>query len=306
MEQGKDVALARVVDTWGSAPRRPGAWMGISSDGDIAGSVSGGCVEGAVREKALSVLTKGAPQILEFGIDNESAWAVGLSCGGRLKVVVQPFPSTVGDNLLDAVERGEPVVWTTTWANGELIDTLDEHPDPSISAMRMTGQDAGWTIEQHIGRHPRLIIVGGADIAVHLVRMADHAGFETILIDPRAVFTDADRFPVAPTHIHTSWPQEVLPDLRLDEATFAVLLTHDPKIDDPAITRFLTSNIAYIGALGGRKTQQKRRKRLLDSGHSRKDVDRIHGPVGLDIGAATPAEIAVSILAEVIKVHRGG
>jgi xanthine dehydrogenase accessory factor len=161
------------------------------------------------------------------------------------------------------------------------------------------------TIVQSIPRPATVIIVGGADIAVHLVQLATQTGFETVLIDPRAVFTGEDRFPVQPTQLHTKWPQEVLPGMPLDKNTFAVLLTHDPKIDDPALEILFDSDVPYIGALGGRKTQATRRERLAGAGHSQENINRIKGPVGLKIGAATPAEIAVSILAEIIQVRNG-
>ena len=302
-------ALARVVSTWGSAPRRPGSWMAINANGEIAGSVSGGCVEGAVREEALHVLAGGPSCLLDFGIDNESAWTVGLSCGGQLQVLIQPFPESIGDELLRTIEDGGAITWHTALQDGVTTDTLERGPGPSSEPASRSAPvmhaalGAGHKITQHISRPATILIIGGADIAVHLVQLAHQLGFETILIDPRAVFTDMERFPVPPTQIHTAWPQEVLPSLALDTRTFAVLLTHDPKIDDPALSLLFDSEVAYIGALGGRNTQEKRRKRLLDQGHNQSDVDRIHGPVGLKIGAATPAEIAVSILGQIISVR---
>ena len=296
-------AIARVVSTWGSAPRRPGAWMAVSAEGDIVGSVSGGCVEGAVREEALKILDGTPSRMVEYGIDNESAWTVGLSCGGKLEVLIQPFPSTIREALLDAIERGDSVTWSTMLDGETTFDSLEEGGDPAAPSMQRTEDGPKLVITQYIPRPSTILIIGGADIAVHLVKMADQLGFETILIDPRAVFTGSERFPVAPTQMHTAWPQEIIPTLKLDGRTYAVLLTHDPKIDDPAIALLFESDIAYIGALGGRNTQEKRRKRLLDQGHAQENVDHIVGPVGLKIGAATPAEIALSILGQIVEVQ---
>ena len=302
-EANKAFAIARVVSTWGSAPRRPGAWMAISSDGDIVGSVSGGCVEGAVRKEALNILGDAPSRIVDFGIDNESAWSVGLSCGGRLDVIIQPFPEDIGNDLLGAIDQGQAVTWITKIDGGLTKNELHVAASRVLAPMAHEINGKHHTVTQHIPRPATLLIVGGADIAVHLVQMADQVGFETILIDPRAVFTHVDRFPVQPTQLHTKWPQEVLPELALDASTFAVLLTHDPKIDDPAIALLFEAKVPYIGALGGQKTQAQRRIRLAEQGHSQEYISRIKGPVGLKINAATPAEIAVSILAEVIQVR---
>ena len=295
-------AIARVVSTWGSAPRRPGAWMAVSAEGDIVGSVSGGCVEGAVREEALKILDGAPSRMVEYGIDNESAWTVGLSCGGQLQVLIQPFPEDVGDALLDTIEQGEAVTWIATLEDGQVSNELGGAFSAS-NAMILEEDGPRTRVTQHIPRAATILIIGGADIAVHLVKMADQLGFETILIDPRAVFTGSERFPVAPTQMHTAWPQEIIPTLTLDARMYAVLLTHDPKIDDPAIALLFESDIAYIGALGGRNTQEKRRNRLRDQGHSQENIDRIVGPVGLKIGAATPAEIALSILGQIVEVQ---
>jgi len=240
--------------------------------------------------------------MVEYGIDNESAWTVGLSCGGQLQVLIQPFPEDVGDALLDTIEQGEAVTWIATLEDGQVSNELGGAFSAS-NAMILEEDGPRTRVTQHIPRAATILIIGGADIAVHLVKMADQLGFETILIDPRAVFTGSERFPVAPTQMHTAWPQEIIPTLTLDARMYAVLLTHDPKIDDPAIALLFESDIAYIGALGGRNTQEKRRNRLRDQGHSQENIDRIVGPVGLKIGAATPAEIALSILGQIVEVQ---
>lgn len=300
LAQGQTVAVARVLETWGSAPRRPGSWMIVSKSGEIAGSVSGGCVEGAVREVALDILQGGPARLVEFGIDNDDAWSVGLSCGGRLLVAVQPFPEIVGPELIESIESGQPVTWISSIKDGKTTDTLTDAGSDAVSRITFD-HSATTTITQHFARPDRILIIGGAEIAIHLTEIAKLAGFETILVDPRSVFTGVERFPTVPDQIHTSWPQEVLPDLDLDANTYTVLLTHDPKIDDPAIEILLASSVEYIGALGGRKTQEQRQERLRKRGHSDADISRIKGPVGLKIGAATPPEIAVSILGEIIQ-----
>lgn len=304
---GTPFGLARVVSTWGSAPRRPGAWLAVSSDGDMVGSVSGGCIEGAARDEILDVLDGAPARVVEYGIDNATAWTAGLSCGGKLAVSVQPFPETVGDALLNAIELGDDVVWTSHFTETGVENALgpaDAWPGAPNAVMMHQEEPAGTVVAQRIRRPGHVLIIGGADIAVHLVQLAHLLDFDTTIVDPRAVFTSPDRFPVPPTAIHTAWPQEVLPSTRMDRETYAVLLTHDPKIDDPAIALLFASDVAYIGALGGRNTQEKRRQRLAQAGHDPSDIDRIKGPVGLSIGAATPAEIALSIIAEIVAVSR--
>lgn len=301
--RGLSVGLARVVSTWGSAPRRPGAWLAVSDRGDMVGSVSGGCIEGAVRDELLAILGGAPARVTQYGIDNATAWTVGLSCGGKLMVSLQPFPDSIGDRLLSAIEQGEPVVWTSRFENDRIHDTL-EPPKAWSGAPNDVMLYEDGVVTQRIQQPEHILIIGGADIAVHLVQMAHQLGFDTTIVDPRAVFTSPDRFPVAPTALVTAWPQESLQSIRMDAGTCAVLLTHDPKIDDPALAILFASDVAYIGALGGRNTQNKRRERLKEAGHTPADIARIKGPVGLDIGAATPPEIALSIMAEIVAVIR--
>lgn len=317
---GKSFAIARVVSTWGSAPRRPGATLAVSPMGEMVGSVSGGCIEGAVRDAAMEILAGAAPKIVDYGVDDESAWSVGLSCGGSVRVLIQRFPEH-GGSLLQCVEIGERAVHITSIRDGREFNLLIRPGKPPLGTWPVeTGgvEAAASAVRQscereidgemsflHVFEAPaRLIIVGGADIAVYLVSFADSLGFETILIDPRAIFTDTSRFSVQPDRIITAWPQEIIPELGPDSRTFAVLLTHDPKIDDPAVHLFLGAPTAYIGALGSTRTQEKRRDRLRSAGFSEADIERVHGPVGLDIGASSPSEIALSIMAEIVAVLR--
>jgi xanthine dehydrogenase accessory factor len=320
----KAVAIARVVSTWGSSPRRPGATLAVSSDGELVGSVSGGCIEGAVRDEALAVLSGGHARFVDYGVDDETAWSLGLSCGGTVRVLVQKLPA-FGDELMTGVEAGERMVVATALDDGREYNILIRNSGEAVGdwpsdaasieaaiagVLRGNASTGEHEIEGvscflHVVPAPsKLIIIGGSDIAVHLVGFAEPLAFETILIDPRAVFSDRARFPVLPGRIETAWPQEVLPEIEIDSDTYAVLLTHDPKIDDPAIHLLLQSDVAYIGALGSGKTQSKRRERLCAAGFEESDLDRIHGPVGIDIGGVTPAEIALSIVAEIVSVRR--
>lgn len=295
--ENKRFALARVVSTWGSAPRRAGAAMVISSEGQVAGSVSGGCIEGEVVRTALEVLQQGRPALRSFGVSSEAAWAVGLSCGGQLEVLVQDFDSAGEGEWLSGLRGSQPFLVRTNVETGR----SEVSPGATVSAPAL---EAGWFVHP-IAPPTRLLIIGGADIAVHLTAMARRADFHCTVVDPRSVFSDPGRFDVQPDELLNAWPQEVLPDYDADESTFAVLLTHDPKIDDPALHALLNSPAPYIGALGGRKTQKARRERMRSHGYSSDQISRIHGPIGLNIGAATPVEIAASILAEMIAVRNG-
>lgn len=292
-------ALARVVETWGSAPRPPGAAMVVSETGQVAGSVSGGCIEGAVITEALQCLEDGVRRYCTFGVDSETAWSVGLSCGGQVSVLVQPFDSAskVGQKWMAGLEEGAPlVVRTALEGTDESIYDAGGHHTTSVESGVFT---------HVIPRPQRLLIIGGADIAVHLTALAKRLDFDVTVIDPRAVFTDPNRFDVAPDQLLTSWPQEVLEAFAPDDQTYAVLLTHDPRIDDPALKVLLGSKAVYIGALGGRKTQAARRDRMRAAGFGESDLARICGPVGLKIDAVGPAEIATSIAAELVAVRRG-
>lgn len=298
-QTGTRFALARVVETWGSAPRPPGAAMVVSDAGQVAGSVSGGCIEGAVIAEALRCLEDGVRRFCTFGVDSETAWSVGLSCGGQVSVLVQPFDpaSQVGRKWMTGLDSGATLVVRTA------VEGLEESvadPDQDVTTLLASG-----VFTHVIPRPARLLIIGGADIAVHLTALANRLDFDVTVIDPRAVFTDPKRFDAAPSSLLTCWPQEVLPEFAPDEQTYAVLLTHDPRIDDPALKILLASKAAYIGALGGRKTQTARRDRMQAAGFGPADLARICGPVGLKIGAIGPAEIATSIAAELVAVRRG-
>ncbi len=306
---GKQVALATVVETWGSAPRPVGAQLAISGDMEIAGSVSGGCVEGAVVEEALEALQDGTPRILEYGVTNEEAFAVGLACGGKIRVLVEPLGIGKGPapellrQLADLRAARRPaayVVDTQSWERQVLSGDF-----PAEIAARFARDASGFEGVRfvRIDNPPlRMIIVGAVHIAQQLVQMARLAGYDPLVVDPRAAFASVERFGDVP--LFHDWPDTVVQRLAPDVRTAVVTLSHDPKIDDPALHVALRSDAFYIGSLGSRRTHAKRVDRLLEAGFSPAEVARIHAPVGADIGAATPAEIAVSVMAEITACLR--
>ena len=330
---GRPFALARVLETWGSAPRGAGSGMVISEDLRVAGSVSGGCIEGAVIEEAQAVLKSGFPRQVTYGVDDETAWSVGLSCGGDVSVFIETHPAVSEDagarnvwaQLRSRLEANRPAVFLTRLEpedlpphllvspDGSAVGDWGEQTEDAVAAAleayehrtSSVAQVAGKSVFAHVfPRKDQLLIVGAGHISVALVRYAQVLDLDTIVIDPRQVFAAPERFAVAPTQLHGRWPHEVLDDWDLNEDTYAVLLTHDPKIDDPALQIFLRAPVAYIGALGSRRTHAARCERLRDGGYSDEEIGRIRGPVGLDIGAETPAEIALSIVGEVVQTKR--
>ncbi len=305
---GKGAALATVVETWGSAPRPAGAQLAISEDAEIAGSVSGGCVEGAVVEEALELLRTGETRLLEFGVSNEEAFAVGLACGGTIRILIEPVGRGTGParrligSLAEARAQRRAVAYRVnlvTWERelrpppGGDDDALQARFDADRS-----GRDGDWFSAIH---NPplRLIVVGGVHIAQPLVRMARMAGYDPVIIDPRDAFASPERFP-GERLIH-DWPDRALAAERPDARTAVVTLTHDPKLDDPAIRAALETGVFYLGCLGSRRTHARRVARLEAAGVPAEQIARIHAPVGTDIGARSPAEIAVAIIAEITE-----
>ncbi|MCC6008734.1 MAG: XdhC family protein [Rhodobacteraceae bacterium] len=307
---GRGAALATVVQTWGSAPRPVGAQLAVSGRGEIAGSVSGGCVEGAVVEEALVALEDGRCRILEFGVTDEEAFAVGLACGGTIRVMVEPLgrgqgPATtlIADLVAARAERRSVALLTDTesWARRLVAHGQDAGLDERLRAGR-----SGFDGAQFVGVHAaplRLVVVGAVHIAQPLVAMARLMGLDPVVVDPREAFASPDRFP-GERLIH-DWPDEALAGLGLDARSAIVTLTHDPKLDDPAIMAALAAPVAYLGCLGSTRTHARRLERLRAAGLDDAALARIHAPVGLPIGAASPAEIAVSILAQIVAVVRG-
>jgi len=315
---GRGAALATVVETWGSAPRQAGAQLAVSGAGEIEGSVSGGCVEGAVVAEALDAIDDGACRLLEYGVSDEEAFAVGLACGGTIRVLVEPVGRGSGpgaDHLqsfcdqlgarrgvVSAIRLGRweraligpgiPGTWT-----GALGDAAREGLVSGRSSVLEIGGER-WFLGAYTPPL-RLAVIGGVHIAQALAPMADLAGYDVTIIDPREAFATAARFP-GQTLVH-EWPDAALAAHGLDSRTAVVLLTHDPKLDDPALAAALPSDAFYIGALGSTRTHAKRVARLTDAGIPPERIARIDAPVGLDIGATTPAEIAVAVLAELTE-----
>jgi xanthine dehydrogenase accessory factor len=311
---GRGAALATVVETWGSAPRPVGSQLAIAGDGAFEGSVSGGCVEGAVVGEALEAIGHGKPRLLSFGVSDDQAFAVGLACGGRIRVLVEPVGVVIPEDELAALVAARAarrqVAAVVNLATGarRLADGRGDDPLAGAIRARLRADRSGieegaWFVAVH---NPplRLVVVGAVHIAQPLVAMARLTGYDPVLVDPREAFGSAARFP-GETILH-DWPDEALAALGLDSRTAVVTLTHDPKLDDPAIRAALASEVFYLGCLGSMRTHAKRVARLTEAGYGPETIARIHAPVGLDIGASSPAEIAVSILAEITQRLRRG
>ena len=324
---GHPVALATVIATWGSAPRGIGSHLAVRADGLFAGSVSGGCVEGDVVAAAQALLAKNeAVRMLAFGVADETAWRAGLACGGRIQILVENISRRHAFLApLLAAARARKKAWRLValddgadcWGaeqgspQGPLAEraaaaTLVPPPETASGSRLVTwGERPAFLRVYEPAR--RLVITGAAHIAAYLARFAGDLGYRVTVIDPRGAFLDAFRAHM-PDHPAVTaiedWPDEVFLRHPLDAWSALVTLTHDPKIDDVALHAALATPAFYIGALGSRRTQAARLARLAARGWSRRDLARIHGPVGLAIGAKGPAEIAVSILAEIIAAAR--
>lgn len=294
-------ALATVIETWGSAPRPVGAQLAISGTGEIMGSVSGGCVEGAVVAEALELIGTDESRILEFGVADEDAFSVGLACGGRIRVLVEPVGTALPETLLTQLVAGRaariPLIYAVNTISWERRLITPKDPLLKAAEQARIADKSGFEGDWFLGVHNpplRLVVVGAVHIAQPLVAMARQAGYDPVLVDPRESFGAAHRFPGE--QISHDWPDAALRSIGLDARTAVVTLSHDPKIDDPALIEALGSNAFYIGALGSTRTHAKRCARLKDL-----PTGRIHAPVGADIGAKSPAEIAISILAEITE-----
>jgi xanthine dehydrogenase accessory factor len=318
LSQGHGAAIATVTRTWGSAPRQAGSQMAIRDDGAFVGSVSGGCVEGAVIAEAQDALGDGRARNLQYGVTNEDAWAVGLACGGEIGVHVAPIGPNARDVLADVMRaRGEhrAAVVATPLAGGEscVVYPGDAGGDALTDAARTAARrDTSGAVEADGGEwfltvfNPPLdlVVIGAVHIAQPLSAMARMTGYGVRVIDPRTAFATPERFPDA-TLVH-QWADEALADAPLTARSAVVALTHDPKLDDPALIVALRSPAFYVGALGSKKTHARRLERLAEQGFTPDELARIRGPIGLAIGARSPAEIAISILAEMTQTLRGG
>ena len=326
LEQNRAVALATVVETWGSAPRRVGSKMAVTADMAMVGSVSGGCVETAVIEEALSTLEDGKPRLLHFGVSDDTAWDVGLTCGGSISVFVEPLDVQWWHKATGDIQNNHLAATITTLegdsaghkaligAESEIqyaspaLDTSTKETFVQLAQSRLqSGKVEVAEIPVMVDLHqprPHLIIIGGVHVAMPLEKFARELGFRVSIIDPRQVFAADERFPVVETIIH-SYPDKALPQLGLDKNTYVAVLTHDPKIDDKALITALPSPVPYVGVLSSTRTHQKRLERLKEAGLTNEQLSRIRTPAGLDIGAQTPEEIALCILAEIVAVRNG-
>lgn len=310
---GRGAVLATVVETWGSAPRPTGSQLAVAGDGNFLGSVSGGCVEGAVVSEATEALASGQARLLSFGVSDDQAFAVGLACGGTMRVLVEPvglaLPAAMLAELVAlraARQAAAYLVNTITWERrlfSGASDPLAVAVDVRMHADRSGMEENGWFIAIH---NPalRMVVVGAVHIAQALVPMARACGYDLRLIDPRGAFAAQARFPGET--ISDDWPDAAIHALQLDARAAVVTLTHDPKLDDPALMAAFATPAFYIGCLGSGRTHAKRLDRLRGAGVTEAQIARLHAPVGLNIGAKSPAEIAVSILAQITQVLRQG
>lgn len=313
LESDRRAALATVVATWGSSPRAVGSHMAIRADQQFAGSVSGGCIEGEVIRTALAVIESGQPRLLQFQVANDRAWEMGLSCGGRIEVWVEAVDRD--HPLLQQMQHSVPpqtLRRLVALPSGQqwLIGPQDPRPETLPTALRIPLEQALTEArslrldDNHFLQlytvPARLFIIGAVHTAQHLAAMAGACGLAPLVIDPRRAFAREERFPGLP--LAQQWPDRLLKPHVLSATSALVTLSHDPKIDDPALCAALDSEAFYIGALGSRKTHAERLQRLQAKGYG-DQLQRIHGPVGLDLGGRAPAEIAVAILAELIQAR---
>jgi xanthine dehydrogenase accessory factor len=317
LAQGHPIAMATVIETWGSAAVPVGGQMAILSEDAFQGSVSGGCVEADVITAALDVIATGESQTLSFGVSDAMAWRAGLACGGKIKILVSTFNPTRDRHVLEFVSAGRlqrkaTVVELPLGAGAPRAHSVNER-----AAIPVDAQDAldrgvsciaaraeGDVFLHLITPSPRIVIVGATHIAQVLSSIARTIDYDVLVLDPRSAFASDVRF--GDVAVITEWPSSGLAPLIDDAYTAVVALTHANAIDDEALTIALKAPVRYIGALGSRKTHEKRIERLRAAGFSDGDIQRIKAPIGLDIGAKSAGEIATAILAQVVAAFRSG
>jgi xanthine dehydrogenase accessory factor len=336
---GGRFALATVVGTWRSSPRQPGAAMVVATDGEPTGSVSGGCVEGAVYELAQEVMASGEPVLQRYGVSDDDAFAVGLTCGGIIDIFVEPVDATVFPELPEvvaAIRDHEPVAVATVidgpgiigahlavWAdrsagslgtdrlNAAVADDVRGMLDHGATGLLHIGpdgerrQDELTVFVQSFAPAPRMLVFGAIDFAAAVARVGKFLGYRVTVCDARGVFATRRRFPDA-DEVVVEWPHRYLASQPVDARTVICVLTHDPKFDVPLLEVALRTEAAYIGAMGSRRTHEDRLARLRDAGVEEEALARLASPIGLDIGARTPEETAVSIAAEIVAHRWGG
>jgi xanthine dehydrogenase accessory factor len=288
---GEQVALATVVSTIGSSPQQPGAKMAIREDGRFVGSVSGGCVEADVVERTKALFAGGTPELVRYGVADEDAFAVGLSCGGTIDVWLELADPALWHEIGDMLRRDEQGTLYTSTATGQ--KRLER------GVVEETGFRADGTFTEAVVGPLHLVVFGAAESAEHLCAYGRELEWRTTVVDPRPALANSDRLPSA-GEIVQAWPDEV-PHL-IDERTAVVTLSHEERLDIPALATALTRNARYIGAIGAPRTQARRRVALLEQGFSEADLDRIHGPVGLDLGGRSAAQVALAIAAQIVAV----
>lgn len=344
VEQGEPVAVATVIETWGSAPRAVGAKMALTPNHKIAGSVSGGCVEGAVFEAGVETLESGRSQLLQFGVADETAFeSVGLACGGTIEVFVEPLTPALRDFWRNAFAQDVPIATATIVrgpnalvgyklmldadgnvqtsgvlktpevystllhaaqaALGEGMSRRIQLPSPSGRGVGSEGETSpSEAFVEVILPKPTLIIVGAVHIAIALTSLAKTLDYRVVIVDPRSAFGNEARFPHA-DQLVKRYPDKAFDALPITRSTAVVTLTHDAKFDDPALKRALQSPAFYVGALGGRKTREARRVRLLAAGLTEAQINRLHAPIGINIGTRTPEEIALATMAQIVAAR---
>ena len=295
---GEDIAIATVVETWGSSPRPLGSKMLVTRSGKMAGSVSNGCIEGAVFDEAQKVLKSGTPKVAAFGVADDVAFEVGLACGGHIEVFIQPL-GRVHRLLVDMLDRDLPATLRTNLESGE-AELIEGTPSGSELARR-----DGEVFIEPFRRPAHLVIIGAIHIAIPLHHLAKLMGYRVTIVDARAKFATRERFPDADELI-VAWPDEAMSKLVIDNSTYVVILTHDPKFDLPALRSVLKKDAGYIGAIGSRKTNQNRFDALRREGFTEEQLARVHGPIGLDLGSRGAEETALGILAEITAIRFGG
>jgi len=341
-DAGEPFALATVVGALNSAPRPPGAAMAVSAHGEVVGSVSGGCVEGAVYELGQSVLTSGRPVVERYGVSDEDAFAVGLTCGGTIDILVEPvFPEF--PEVIASLRKGQAVAMATIIAGPGIIGArrviwpghtsssgslapgtpYEERLNAAVDddARGMLAQ--GLTGQRHYGQHgerrldeltvfvqsfappPRMLVFGAIDFASALARTGKFLGYHVTVCDARPVFATAKRFPEA-DEVVVDWPHRFLSQIEVDERTVICVLTHDPKFDVPLLEVALRTRAGYVGAMGSRRTHDSRMAKLREAGLRPEELARLRSPIGLDLGARTPEETAISIAAELTQLRWGG
>ena len=294
---GEEVAIATVVETWGSSPRPLGSKMLATRSGRMAGSVSNGCIEGAVFEEAQEVLASGRARLLEYGVSDDVAFEVGLACGGHIEVFVQPA-GEVHDQALRLLDEERPFVLRTDLRDGA-TELVEWTPDSELP--RRDGDH----FEEPFLRPAHMVIVGATHIAIPLHRLARVMGYRVTVVDARAQFATRERFPES-DELLVAWPDDALGGMTVDRSTAVVILTHDPKFDMPALRAVLPTGAGYIGAIGSRKTNQNRFDALREEGFGEEQLARVHGPIGLDLGGRGAEVTALGIMAEVTAARFGG